>query len=128
VEAQWAIGELAKRTGYKTGMIRHFEKMGVISPPARSEARYRLFGPHHVEELCFVRQMQDLGFYVQQIKELRRIKLSDLPLDEKERAIQTVFEEHEKYVESRVAYFSSLKERINVVAPTFVETVLTYEC
>ncbi|MDA8188478.1 MAG: MerR family transcriptional regulator [Dehalococcoidales bacterium] len=127
-DEQFVIGELARRTGYSTGMIRHLEKMGVITPPVRTAVGYRLFGPHHVQELRFVRDMQDLGFYAQQIKMLREIKLGESPIIEKQEAIEEIFQEHARYVEDKVTYFTNLKNRLSVVAPDFVDNILISDC
>lgn len=123
-EMQFVIGELAKRTGYTPGMIRYFEKAEVISPSLRTPAGYRLFGTHHVEELQFVRVMQDLGFHARQIKLLRHIKSSNRPLPEKCEAIKKILKEHMNYVEKKMASQRALHERLQEAAPRFVDLVL----
>ncbi len=128
MEEQFVISELAKRTGYGPGMIRHFERVGVISPAIRSAAGYRLFGPPHVKELNFVREMQDFGFYAQQIKHLREIKLSDLPIPAKKEAIGRVFEVHNEYVDEKAAYFTNLLRQLREAASTFVDRVMESDC
>lgn len=128
MDEKFSIGELAKRTGYRPGMIRHFEKMGVITPTTRTAAGYRLFGPYHIEELRFVREMQDLGFYGREIKALREIKLSDRAMVEKREAINKVFRDHVKYVEDKAAHFTNLKARLGAVAEDFAGRVLTIDC
>lgn len=128
MDEKFSISELAKRTGYRPGMIRHFEKMGVITPTTRTAAGYRLFGPHHVEELRFVREMQDLGFYGREIKSLREIKLSQKTSAEKIEAINEVFQDHVKYVEDKALHFTRLKQRLDVAATGFVDQVLRGDC
>ena len=127
-KAQFVIGELARRTGYSAAMIRYLEKLRVITPSVRAAAGYRLLGPHHVQELRFAREMQDLGFYAQQIKALRDIKLSQKSAAEKIEAINEVFQDHVKYTEDKALHFRRLKLKLDVAATGFVDQVLRGDC
>lgn len=124
VEKQFVISELAKRSGYRPGMIRYFEKVGVISSSLRTPAGYRLFHVHHVEELQFVRAMQNLGFHARQIKLIREIKSSHRPLGEKREALVEIFADHMKYVEKKVASLQALHQRLREAAAGFVDLAL----
>ncbi len=64
------IGDAAKRTGVSAKMIRHYEAIGLISPPARSESGYRVYGSEDVQTLTFIRRARDLGFSLADIAEL----------------------------------------------------------
>lgn len=124
MEERFVISKLAKLTGYTPAMIRYFEKAGVITPSNRSAGGYRLFGSEHVKELQFVRQMQQLGFLTQYIKELREIKKSSFSEGEKKKAIKKIFEEHSAHIEERINHLSELQKRIREADPHFVYKVL----
>ena len=62
------IGELAKRTGVSAKMIRHYEALGLLPEPVRSEAGYRKYGEERIRELVFIRQSRELGFSLKQIE------------------------------------------------------------
>ena len=64
------IGGAAAATGVSAKMIRHYEQVGLIPEPQRTEAGYRQYSAQGVHTLRFIRQARDLGFSIQQIGEL----------------------------------------------------------
>lgn len=68
------IGELARRTALSIDAIRFYERRKLLPPASRSAGRFRLYTPGDIERLRFVRQMQHLGFSLEEIKELMSIR------------------------------------------------------
>ena len=64
------IGEAAAATGVSAKMIRYYEETGLIAPPLRTDAGYRVYGDREIQTLRFVRRARDLGFTVRQIQDL----------------------------------------------------------
>lgn len=64
------IGEAAKASGVSAKMIRHYESVGLFPEAARTESGYRQYTDKEVSSLRFVRQSRDLGFSIEQIREL----------------------------------------------------------
>lgn len=64
------IGETAKASGLSAKMIRHYEKVGLFPEALRTEAGYRQYTDKEVSTLRFIRQSRDLGFSIEQIREL----------------------------------------------------------
>ncbi len=64
------IGEAAKASGVSAKMIRHYESVGLFPEPARTDAGYRQYTGKEVSTLHFIRQSRDLGFSIEQIREL----------------------------------------------------------
>ncbi|HLT05327.1 MAG TPA: Cu(I)-responsive transcriptional regulator [Pseudomonas sp.] len=64
------IGEASALSGVSAKMIRHYESIGLIPPPARSFANYRLYHDADVHRLRFIRRARDLGFPMKQIETL----------------------------------------------------------
>lgn len=62
------IGEVAKRAGVSIDTLRYYEKMKLLPKPARSSGGFRLFVPEHIERVRFIKQAQELGFSLDEIK------------------------------------------------------------
>ena len=64
------IGRASRESGVSVKMIRHYEAIGLLPRVARTFANYRVYGPNDVHVLRFVRRARDLGFSMEDIKEL----------------------------------------------------------
>ncbi|WEX78989.1 Cu(I)-responsive transcriptional regulator [Sinorhizobium numidicum] len=64
------IGQASKASGVSSKMIRYYEQIGLISPAHRTESSYRTYADNDIHTLRFVRRARDLGFSVEQMKEL----------------------------------------------------------
>jgi len=73
------IGDLAKRTGVKVVTIRYYEQIGVLPAVKRTSGNYRNYGVDHVRRLRFVRRCRDLGFSLDQVRDLLRLSAEDGP-------------------------------------------------
>ena len=66
-------GALAARTGCNIETIRYYERVGLLPPPPRTAGGHRLYGEGLVRRLNFVRRSRDLGFSIEEIRELLRL-------------------------------------------------------
>src|SRR5271163_584166 len=64
------IGEIARQTNVSIQTLRFYERKGFLSPPARTSAGYRAYSPADLRRVQFIRQSQQLGFPLKEIKEL----------------------------------------------------------
>src|SRR5438552_12014457 len=68
------IGKVAQRTGLSVDAIRFYEKAGLLPRPARTQGGYRLYQPREVADLEFIQRAQQLGFSLNEIRELFSIQ------------------------------------------------------
>lgn len=64
------ISDVAKKTGLTSKAIRFYEEKGVVTPPLRSDNGYRRYSAHHLEELNLLRQARQVGFTLDECREL----------------------------------------------------------
>ncbi len=65
-------GALAAEAGCNVETIRYYEQIGLLPPPPRSEGGHRLYGQALVKRLHFIRRARELGFTLEEIRELLR--------------------------------------------------------
>jgi len=64
------IREASMTTGVSAKMIRHYESIGLIAAPTRTENKYRHYGERDLHELAFIKRARDLGFPIEDIRHL----------------------------------------------------------
>jgi Cu(I)-responsive transcriptional regulator len=64
------IGQAGKASGVSAKMIRHYESLGLFPEARRTESGYRQYSDKEVATLRFIRHSRDLGFSLEQIREL----------------------------------------------------------
>lgn len=64
------IREAAARSGVSAKMIRHYESIGLIAPPARAGNNYRFYDTRLIHELGFIHRARELGFPIAEIAAL----------------------------------------------------------
>jgi len=64
------IGKASRASGVSERMIRHYETIGLIPPPARRDSGYRDYSDADVHRLRFAANARDLGFPIEEIREL----------------------------------------------------------
>lgn len=71
------IGKLAARTEISADTLRFYEEEGLIAPATRSASGYRLYDRDSVRRLRFIKQAQQCGFTLAEIRDLLRLRTSD---------------------------------------------------
>lgn len=64
------IGELSEGAGVPSQTIRYYERLGLLEPPGRTEAGYRVYTDDHLDRLRFIMQAKAFGLSLDEIKQL----------------------------------------------------------
>ncbi len=68
------IGEVAARAGVNAQTLRYYERRGILRKPDRRASGYREYGPETVRVVRFVKRAQELGFTLEEIEDLLRLR------------------------------------------------------
>lgn len=72
--AQLRIGELAAEQGLNPKTIRYYEAIGLLPPPPRTPAGYRLYTAADRERLAFIAKAKALGLSLEEIAEILQLR------------------------------------------------------
>ncbi|MFV0359671.1 MerR family transcriptional regulator [Tropicimonas sp.] len=109
------IGDLARRTGAKVVTIRYYEKIGLLPPPGRSAGNYRTYDASALKRLRFIRRCRDLGFSLDQIRELLELSLdTGRPCAE----VNDIAAAHLAGVEGKIADLQTLAGELRRISAT----------
>ena len=70
------IRDVAASAGLTPQAIRFYEQLGLIEKPHRTSGGYRLYSAETVERIRFIKDAQRLGFGLDEIREVLRLKYS----------------------------------------------------
>src|SRR3546814_5476345 len=86
-----SIGDRSKATNTKVVTSRYYEKNGLLPAPDRTAGNYRSYSATHLGRLSFIRRARDLGFSIEQVRDL--LGLSD-QRDRPCEAVDAIAREH----------------------------------
>jgi MerR family transcriptional regulator, copper efflux regulator len=70
----FTIGALAKQAKVHVETLRYYERRGLLAKPRRTFANYRLYTGEALQRVRFVKQAQELGFSLKEIKALLALR------------------------------------------------------
>ena len=64
------IGEIAALADVSVDTVRYYEKLKLLPTAARTNSGYRVFSVETAERIKFIKQAQEMGFSLEEIKQL----------------------------------------------------------
>jgi len=107
------IGDAARASGVTAKMIRHYESIGLVKAPRRTEAGYRLYSEQDVRVLQFIHRGRALGFSLDQIRDLLAL------WDDKQRAsadVRAMALAHIAELDRKIAEMQAMRRTLESLA------------
>ena len=104
------IGDLSRATNTTVETIRYYEQIGLLPAPARTAANYRAYEPAHLTRLSFIRRARDLGFTLDEVRDL--LSLSDRKHDSCE-AVDAIARARLAEVDRKIADLGALRTELD---------------
>lgn len=119
------IGQVARRTGIGVETVRFYEREGLLEEPERKPSGYRQFDEGIVTRLRFIRRAKELGFTLNEIKELLSLKLepSTTCADVKNRAEAKIED-----IEKRIRTLQRMKQALGKLTKACSGRGMTNDC
>ena len=109
------IGDAARASGVTAKMIRHYESIGLLKAPRRTEAGYRQYGESDVRVLQFIHRGRALGFSLDQIRDLLAL------WEDKHRAsadVRALAQAHIAELDRKIAEMAAMRRTLESLAAT----------
>ena len=98
VQEGMTIGRLAKAAGVNVETVRYYQRRGLLPEPAKPPGGQRRYPASVLERLGLIRQAQQLGFSLEEVRELL-----DLCTRQAHAGVRTLAERKRETLEVRVA-------------------------
>ena len=106
------ISELAHATDTPADTIRYYERVGLLTAPARTGNNYRHYDTRHVDRLAFIRQARGLDMSLDEIRVLLRWQAepgADCG------AVNALVDEHIRHIATRIRELRALERQLKVL-------------
>lgn len=112
------IGQLARMLDINPRTLRYYERIGLLTPLARTAAGYRLYGELEAERLAFIRRAQRLGWSLHEIASIIAVRESGVPPC---RHVRSLAETKAREIDARIEELTMLRQEMIQLARAAVE-------
>lgn len=104
-----SIGDLARLAGCTVQIIRHYEKVGLLPEPQRTGGNRRIYSDEQASRLIFIRHSRELGFSLDDIRQL--LSFSD-QTDQSCEQVDAIARQHLSSVQERLDRLHSMEREL----------------
>ena len=99
------IGEVAATAGCNIQTLRYYERRGLLRAPERTPSGYREYPPDTVRLIRFIKRAQDLGFTLEEVEELLKLRNAQ---GKRRREVRPIAEAKMRDIESKVTRLQAM--------------------
>jgi len=107
------IGQAATASGVNAKLIRYYEEIGLMPAVGRTAAGYRVYTPHEVNILRFVKRARSLGFSLERIQHLVGLWRDK---DRESAEVKRIALEHVAELEAKIAEMQAMSDTLQELA------------
>lgn len=106
------ITETAREAGVNAQTLRFYERRGLLPKPPRRTSGYREFPDDAVRVVRFIKRAQDLGFSLDEVEELLRLRRQS---GRNRSRIRAVAERRMRQIERKIAELERMKRALDTL-------------
>jgi DNA-binding transcriptional MerR regulator len=107
------IGEVAAYAGVNVQTIRFYERLGMLPTPARLASGYRIYPKNIVKLIQFIKQSQELGYTLDEIKQLLLLRSNRSKGNAQE--VRAVVEAKIETIEDRIKRLKRIRKELKTI-------------
>lgn len=107
------IGDFAQLAGTNLRTLRYYEELGLLTPAARSQGKFRYYRPTDVNRVRFIRDLQELGLHLDSIRELAGPRLESESREAFLGRVREALLEHERLLDERRRDLEEQRDRVS---------------
>jgi Cu(I)-responsive transcriptional regulator len=104
------ITKAAREAGVNTQTLRYYERRGLLPKPPRRGSGYRDYAPDAVRIVRFIKRAQELGFSLDEIEEL--VRLRGVRRGDRHR-VRALAERKIADIDTRIAHLQSMRDALD---------------
>jgi Hg(II)-responsive transcriptional regulator len=106
------ISEAASQAGVNVQTIRYYERRGLLPRPTRGASGYRELAADTVRLIRFIKRAQDLGFSLDEVSELLRLRSDKV---RRRTRVRSVAEQRLRQVESKIEELTAMRDALRLL-------------
>jgi Cu(I)-responsive transcriptional regulator len=104
------IGETAREAGVNAQTLRYYERRGLMPRPSRRGSGYREYSAEAVRIVRFIKRAQELGFCLDEIAEL--VRLRGVKRSERQR-VRAIAQGKTADIDRKMAHLQSMRDALH---------------
>lgn len=104
------IGRLAKAAGVNVETVRYYQRRGLIVEPNKPLGGHRRYPASAVRQLGFIREAQQLGFSLEEVK-----RLLECARGRNSKKVQKIAEEKFQVLTERIAELTTMRRKVKTL-------------